>query len=119
MKQLILTVFVVLAVAVPASAQFSTFNSSDGTSGTIYNYGNGFQSYQDNQGNSGTIYNYGNGFQSYQFNGPSGPTSGTIYTYPGIGQQPSQPLTPVVPLVPLAPQQPVAPGWNPYGRPTR
>ena len=30
MKQLILTVFVVLALVVPASAQFSTFNGSDG-----------------------------------------------------------------------------------------
>ncbi|MSR24616.1 MAG: hypothetical protein EXR96_05950 [Nitrospiraceae bacterium] len=120
MKQLILTIFVVLALVVPASAQFSTFNGSDGTSGTIYNFGNGFQSYQDNKGNSGTIYNYGNGFQGYQFNGPAGPTSGSIYTYPT--PTPMQPFNhnaaPPV-LIPTVPPVQQAMPYSPYGRPNR
>lgn len=106
-----------LFLVMPALAQqntgtgFSTFHDNHGTSGTTYTYGNGFTGYQDSKGNSGTIYNYGNGFQSYQFTGPSGPTSGAVYTYPPMGTAPTAPvppigITPMVPLAPLAPMQP-------------
>ena len=101
MRYLIAIVLIGL-LATPAYSQFSTFNDSDGRSGTIYNFGNGFSSYQDNKGNTGTIYQYGNsGFQGYQFSGPSGPTSGIIYTYPNI-VQPFNPSTSLfgAPIVP-------------------
>lgn len=108
----LLTIGFYLFLTVQAFAQFSTFSDDSGTTGTIYNFNNGFNSYQDSRGNTGTIYNYGNGFQSYQFNGPNGTNMGTIYTFP------TQPfLNPPSPPLPLAPPFP-APLY-PFGQTTQ
>lgn len=112
----IMAIVLVGLLATPAYSQFSTFNGSDGTSGTLYNFGNGFQSYQDSNGNTGLIYQYGNsGFQGYQFNGPAGPTSGSIYTYSNTVQPFNHTAPPIgVPIVPPSRQ-----AYGQYPNPTQ
>ena len=96
-----------------AAAQgISIIQGSDGTSGTIMNFGGGVHSYSDSHGNRGTIMDLRGGFQTYQFSSPHGGLqSGTILTFPsspsGFNQSPAG-LTPA-PILPFAPRSPIMP----------
>ena len=120
-----------------ATAQgISIIQGSDGTSGTIMNFGGGFRSYSDSHGNTGTIMDLGGGFQTYQFSSPHGGLqSGTILTFPapqssfnsppaGLAPAPLLPFTPrgsimpraqAAPVVPLAPLTPSTGTFNTFG----
>lgn len=109
-----------------SQAEFSIFQGSDGTSGTITDLGNGFRIYSDSHGNSGTITDFGGGFQSYSFTTPQGQMkSGSITTFGSptppnnLTPTPVLPFNPhgsimpreqMAPVVPFTPISPITPG---------
>ena len=132
----ILVISALLAVENVAAEGISIIQGSDGTSGTIMNFGGGFHSYSDSHGNMGTIMDLGGGVQTYQFSSPHGGLqSGTILTFPsppssfnsppaGLTPAPILPFTPrgsvmprtqTTPVVPLAPFTPSTGTFNTFG----
>jgi hypothetical protein len=132
----ILVICALLSVENVAAQGISIIQGSDGTSGTIMNFGGGFHSYSDSHGNMGTIMDLGGGFQTYQFSSPHGGLqSGTILTFPsphanfnsppaGFTPAPLLPFTPrgsimpraqAAPVVPLAPLTPSTGTFNAFG----
>ncbi|MGH7252748.1 MAG: hypothetical protein ACREIE_03000 [Nitrospiraceae bacterium] len=120
-----------LLTAGPAEAQMTFIQSSDGTSGTVIDLGNGFRTYSDSHGNTGTIMDLGGGIQTFQFNSPGGRTqSGTALRFDSpapseavvpaliLPIRPHGPIT-VAPVVPLTPgfgaAGPVTPGIGVFG----
>ena len=133
----ILAMSALLSVEDAAAQGISIIQGSDGTSGTIMNFGGGSHSYSDSHGNRGTIMDLGGGFQTYQFSSPHGGLqSGTILTFPsspssfnsppaGLTPAPLLPFTPrgstmprahVAPAVPLAPLTPSTGTFNTFGK---
>ncbi len=113
--RIILTAGLILRVLLAAgplwAGDITIIQGSDGTTGTVYEFG-GIKLYQDSHGTRGTIYDVG-GISTYQFTSPGGETrSGTIYNL-GAPLPPSR-LTPV-PILPfnphgaLVPREPVTP----------
>ncbi|MGH7208219.1 MAG: hypothetical protein ACREIL_02425 [Nitrospiraceae bacterium] len=94
-----------LLSAGPAQAQMTIIQGSDGTSGTVINLGNGFQTYSDSHGNTGTIMDLGGGFQTYRFSSPGGQSqSGSVLSL-GV-PAPPQGMTPAF-ILPIRPTGPI------------
>lgn len=88
--------------ASPAAAQISIIQGSDGTSGTIMDFGGGFQTYQFSgprgQSQSGSILSFG------QPTSPQGITPAPILPFTRRG--PIMQRGSVVPVIPMAPLPP-------------
>jgi hypothetical protein len=94
-----------LLSAGPAEAQMTIIQSSDGTSGTVMDLGNGFSTYSDSHGNTGTIMDLGGGFQTFQFSSPGGQTqSGSALSF--RLPTPSEAVTPAF-ILPIRPHGPI------------
>ena len=129
----ILALSVLLSVEQVAAQGISIIQGSDGTSGTVMDFGNGFRTYSDSRGTTGTIMDLGGGFQTFQFTSPhGGQQSGTILSLPsprsgfntppaGLTPAPVLPFTPRGTLMPreqLAPVVPLTPNtgtFNTFG----
>jgi len=106
MRMLVIGIAVwALLSAGPAQAQMTIIQGSDGTSGTVIDFGNGFQTYSDSHGNRGTIIDLGGGFQTFQFRSTSGQNqSGSVLSF-GAPTSP-QGITPAL-ILPIRPHGPI------------
>ena len=68
MKPFILTLAFCTLISPAIAGDLTIFQGSDGTSGTVLDFGGPTKFYQDNRGTSGTIMDLGGGYTTYQDN---------------------------------------------------
>ncbi|HXF92665.1 MAG TPA: hypothetical protein VNK46_07895 [Nitrospiraceae bacterium] len=104
-----LIIWVLLATTPTLAGDITIIQGSDGTTGTVYDFG-GIKLYHDSHGTRGTIYDFG-GISTYQFTGPGGETrAGTIFNF-GLPPPPNN-FTPA-PILPFNPHGALMPRESP------